>query len=156
MMKKILITGGAYQGKYRYAKEYYHITESNCIDFKETENFEFEKTENMPKYTISFIKQKTGIEDVMNEIICFNNMHLLVKQAVKHEIDVIDLWKKILNQFHIHNNWCVIMDEIGNGIVPIDRFEREYREKAGIFGCYIAGEADEVVRVICGIGNRIK
>ena len=50
----------------------------------------------------------------------------------------------------------VISDEIGNGIVPIDSFEREYRERTGRILVKLAEQADEVVRVICGIGQRIK
>ncbi len=49
----------------------------------------------------------------------------------------------------------VIADEIGNGIVPLDAFERvqgadrQSRNTA-------CKKADEVVRVICGIGQKIK
>ena len=50
----------------------------------------------------------------------------------------------------------VISDEIGNGIVPIDAFEREYRERTGRILVELASQADEVVRVICGIGQKIK
>ena len=53
-------------------------------------------------------------------------------------------------------NSIVISDEIGNGIVPIDSFEREYRERTGRILVKLAEQADEVVRVICGIGQRIK
>ena len=50
----------------------------------------------------------------------------------------------------------VISDEIGNGIVPLDNFEREYRERTGRILVKLAEQADEVVRVICGIGQKIK
>ncbi len=53
-------------------------------------------------------------------------------------------------------NSIVISDEIGNGIVPIDSFEREYRERTGRILVKLAEQADEVVRVICGIGQKIK
>lgn len=52
---------------------------------------------------------------------------------------------------------CVIIsDEIGNGIVPIEAFEREYRERTGRILVELADRANEVERVICGIGQRIK
>ena len=52
---------------------------------------------------------------------------------------------------------CVIIsDEIGNGIVPVNALEREYRERVGRILVKLAGQADEVVRVICGIGQKIK
>ena len=52
---------------------------------------------------------------------------------------------------------CIILsDEIGNGIVPMDAFDREYRDRLGRILISLAKEADEVVRVICGIGQKIK
>ena len=50
----------------------------------------------------------------------------------------------------------LVTDEIGCGIVPADAFERLYREETGRLCCRIAGEADEVWRVCCGTGIRIK
>ena len=50
----------------------------------------------------------------------------------------------------------LIMDEIGYGIVPVDAFERQYRELAGRIGCQLAAEADEVWRVVAGIGKRLR
>lgn len=50
----------------------------------------------------------------------------------------------------------LVTDEIGCGIVPADAFERLYREETGRLCCRIAGEAEEVWRVCCGTGMRIK
>ena len=50
----------------------------------------------------------------------------------------------------------VICDEIGCGLVPIDKFEREYRDLVGKICCKLAREAVKVHRVICGIGTVIK
>lgn len=50
----------------------------------------------------------------------------------------------------------IITDEIGRGIVPAQRRERDFREFVGGLQVMLAQEADEVVRVICGIGQRIK
>ena len=38
----------------------------------------------------------------------------------------------------------------------MDAFEREYRERTGRILIRLAQEAEEVERVICGIGQRIK
>ena len=52
---------------------------------------------------------------------------------------------------------CIIIsDEIGNGIVPADAFEREYRERTGRILIQLAQRAEEVERVVCGIGQKIK
>lgn len=50
----------------------------------------------------------------------------------------------------------IICDEIGNGIVPTDSFDREYRETVGRIVTMIAKKADEVYRLICGVEQRIK
>ena len=47
-------------------------------------------------------------------------------------------------------------NELGYGVVPTDSFDRAYREKTGRVCCRIAKEADEVHRVVCGIGTVIK
>lgn len=52
---------------------------------------------------------------------------------------------------------CIIIsDEVGNGIVPANAFEREYRERTGRILVELAKKAEEVERVICGIGQKIK
>ena len=50
----------------------------------------------------------------------------------------------------------IVCDEIGCGLVPVDAFEREYREAVGRILSALAGEAERVDRVVCGIGTRIK
>ena len=52
---------------------------------------------------------------------------------------------------------CIILsDEIGNGIVPVDSAEREYREQTGRMLCELAEKASHVERIVCGIGEQIK
>ena len=52
---------------------------------------------------------------------------------------------------------CILIcDEIGNGIVPMEAEERTYRECTGRILEGLAAQADEVVRVVCGIGQKIK
>lgn len=53
-------------------------------------------------------------------------------------------------------NCIIISNEIGNGIVPMEAFEREYRERTGRILVQLALKAKEVERVICGIGQKIK
>ena len=50
----------------------------------------------------------------------------------------------------------LISDEIGYGLVPIDDFEREYREFHGRVMTELAEQADCVERIVCGIPQRIK
>lgn len=50
----------------------------------------------------------------------------------------------------------VVMTEVGSGIVPIDRSEREARENAGRLSCALAERADTVVRMCCGLPEVLK
>lgn len=50
----------------------------------------------------------------------------------------------------------VISDEIGYGLVPVDSFERRYRETVGRICGMLAADAEEVERVVCGIAVPIK
>lgn len=45
----------------------------------------------------------------------------------------------------------VICNEVGGGIVPVDGFERDYRENVGRVACFFAGKAEMVLRIVCGI-----
>lgn len=63
---------------------------------------------------------------------------------------------EIMSFLDCNEDCIIICDEIGNGIVPIDPFEREYRERTGRILVQLAKRAEEVERIICGIGQKIK
>ena len=46
--------------------------------------------------------------------------------------------------------------EVGSGVVPLDRGERAWRERAGRLTCELAQRADHVVRMVCGIPVELK
>ena len=50
----------------------------------------------------------------------------------------------------------ITLDEVGCGIVPLEKAERDYREAVGHVGQMLAAAATEVYRVQCGIASRIK
>lgn len=52
---------------------------------------------------------------------------------------------------------CVITcDEVGCGVVPIDRADEAYREAVGRLCCALAAGADAVMRVTAGLPQYIK
>jgi adenosyl cobinamide kinase/adenosyl cobinamide phosphate guanylyltransferase len=58
-------------------------------------------------------------------------------------------------------NWLrdmpvVICDEVGSGIVPLERSERELRDNCGRLCIALAQEAERVVRMVAGIPVTIK
>ena len=46
--------------------------------------------------------------------------------------------------------------EVGSGVVPLDRGERIWRERAGRLSCELTQRADRVVRMVCGIPIDLK
>ena len=46
--------------------------------------------------------------------------------------------------------------EMGSGVVPLDRSERDWRDRAGALACALAARADAVVRMTCGVPVAIK
>ena len=50
----------------------------------------------------------------------------------------------------------IVSDEVGYGVVPIDAFDRKYREAVGRVCTELAGYSQRVTRVACGIGMVIK
>ena len=50
----------------------------------------------------------------------------------------------------------IVANEVGAGIVPMTAEDRAFREAVGRALCIIAQQAQQVTRVVCGIGVRIK
>ena len=50
----------------------------------------------------------------------------------------------------------VICNEVGCGVVPMLKEEREYREQVGRMQVILAKSSESVERVICGIAQKIK
>ena len=130
-----LVIGGYAQGKLNYILQ--KIQEENCLICEEC----------LPEADQAEMAGKHG------KTIIINHFHNWVKgqlhQGGNPEDDVVAFLEK-------NPESIIISDEIGNGIVPIDAFERAYREKTGRLLVKLAAEADEVVRIICGIGQKIK
>lgn len=83
----------------------------------------------------------------------WNEFHLWFKEKMKEGASPEEEAERYLKE---HPDCVIISDEVGNGIVPVDPFEREYRERLGRMLIEIASRAERVERVICGIGQRIK
>lgn len=54
------------------------------------------------------------------------------------------------------NKQVVICNEVGSGVVPIDKTERATREATGRICVELAEKADKVIRIVCGIPTVIK
>lgn len=127
-----LVIGGAWQGKKEYVKRQYHIEESEIWT--------------------------GGYPVAEGEWKCVDGLHNIIKMTEPGTVE--DRTECILQYINrlIENNPDIILicDEVGGGIVPVDKADRDYRECVGRVLCELAGEADSVERVHCGIGQTIK
>ncbi|MBR1693541.1 MAG: bifunctional adenosylcobinamide kinase/adenosylcobinamide-phosphate guanylyltransferase [Lachnospiraceae bacterium] len=84
----------------------------------------------------------------------FNHYHLKVREQLKEGADPMKEAKKLLEEGG--EGLLIISDEVGYGLVPTDAFEREYREQSGRVNCFFAAQAEQVIRIVSGIGMRLK
>lgn len=77
------------------------------------------------------------------------NLHVRVREQLAAGRDPMAL----LDSLRGHAVTC---DEVGCGVVPIDRADEAYREAVGRLCCALAEQADAVVRVTAGIPQYIK
>ena len=78
-------------------------------------------------------------------------------EFVKRWLEQGKNWEELASLMLEENrDLILICDEIGCGLVPVDAFEREYRESTGRVMNALAEQAERVDRVVCGIGRRIK
>ena len=124
-----LIIGGAYQGKREYVMERYGLQNSDISDGNGMKT-----------------QEDSGIKALCN-------VHLWVRNMCEQGKDPVE---EISRLIEVNPNIILIMDEVGNGIVPMDRNERMWREQVGKTGCYLAKRASKVIRLVCGLSQQIK
>lgn len=128
----ILIIGGACQGKKKFAQELSGMDEpafsSNMAD----------GADDCP-------------EDAWKKRFLIG-FHQWIRRTLEEGKDPEEFVRQVLKA----GPEIVTMDEVGCGIVPIERAERDYREAAGRAGQMLAGHARQVYRVVCGIPVKIK
>jgi len=91
-------------------------------------------------------------EDMKNADI-INHFHEYVYRCVQNGDGMDDFAEWI---YEVNPSVCIICDEVGSGIVPIDKNMRDYRELVGRVLCRLAQKSDEMERITCGVGMRIK
>lgn len=79
-------------------------------------------------------------------------LHSYVKRLTEEGADVSAHVKELVTS----GVKVIISDEVGCGIVPADEFESRWRDNAGSASQTAAEYAEGVIRVVCGIGVRLK
>lgn len=91
-----------------------------------------------------------------SSIFIFNKFHFTVRKLLSRGWDQENITKALFALENHCEKVIVISDEIGCGIVPMEKEERLWREENGRILCRIAAKAEKVERIICGIPERIK
>lgn len=127
----VLIIGGSYQGKLDYVKKEYGITDDDVFTCEETSTavgFDEKVIDHFERYVLALIKAGQVPEKAVG-------MQLRASR---------------------YKGRIVICDDISQGLVPMDKTERAWREGVGRTMVRMAEQADKVVRVFCGIPEVIK
>ena len=124
-----LIIGGAFQGKLAYASAAAEIAPEEFAD-----------------------GAVCGFE-VLDTCRGMNHFHEYVRRYLAEGRSVEELPERIVQK---NPEVVLVANELGCGIVPMDPFERQFREAFGRLCCRLAQEAKDVHRVICGLGTVIR
>lgn len=84
-------------------------------------------------------------------IVC--NLHLMVKTLLSEGIQPARWFDQHLPELE---GKILIGDEVGSGVVPIEPFEREWRDETGRVYQLLARQASDVTRVWAGIPQALK
>lgn len=123
----ILIIGGAYQGKLDFAKTTLGIEGSQV-------------------YTC------TGRE-IDFSLRCVDHLEEFAYACVQAGLDPIARFRESREQWR---DSVLICQDVFCGVVPMDPVQRQWRQVTGRLCQYLAGEADRVSRVFCGLEQRLK
>ena len=124
----ILVFGGAYQGKKEFAFRTFGLME-NDIEYAGGKDW------------------KPGEK----KIIC--GMESFVRACAEDGVSSLDKLEAMKEDLE---EKIVIITDISQGIVPMDKVDRFWREENGRAMAFLADRAEAVYRVFCGIESRVK
>lgn len=88
-------------------------------------------------------------------VIC-NHLHRIIAAELAEGKTQAEILAELQDIMQRNEKICFICDEIGNGIVPIEKAERDYREVTGRILTELAEQAETVTCILCGLGQCIK
>jgi len=125
----ILIIGGSYQGKLDFARERFGLVASD----------------------IQICNENTDVLDFSRRCAAYIDRFAL--NRVRAGAEPADAIKSDPDRL---KDMIFIANDVSGGVVPMDPVLRAWREACGRMNNCIAGQADEVWRLFCGIPQRLK
>lgn len=129
-----LVVGGANQGKLAWARRQFNLAYNEIADGAQLE-------------------LTPGELPDMAEHRALCGLHLLLERISGVDSVCLETW---LDALAARPGFVVLCDEIGAGLVPIEREGREHREMVGRSCCRLAAQAEGVWRVFCGLPQQLK
>lgn len=129
-----LYIGGAFQGKLEYVKSLYN-------------------SRNPQIYGRNDFEKLLSLE---NQDAIWNDFHLTIKNLLEKNENQEKIASQVFSIIEKNPEIKIISCEIGSGIVPIEKSDRIWRDFSGHLLVQIAKKAEKVVRIICGLPQRIK
>ena len=121
-----LITGGRCMGKRAYAEKFYGNNFKSVCNLKNENLFEAD---------------------------LILNLHTGVRNLMLKNIDPVNYFMEHLK---ILEHSVIIGDDISCGVIPVDEFERRWRDNTGIIYQNLAGQADRVDYIWAGLALKLK
>lgn len=145
----IFIIGGSYQGKTEQALKRLgeSRTEGSVYDGRKAEQACEQSAEGLRE----MIRAAADAGAVLH-------LEQIIRRLMEQENLVPDWEAQLLKACEDKDEQekIITADEIGYGIVPLQAFERRYREAEGRFCQKLAARARQVFRIVCGIETQIK
>ena len=123
----ILIIGGAYQGKLTFAKDAFGLEDSDVYTCDGPE--------------LDFSRR------------CVRSLETFTLECAKADVDAVARLREHRQQWQ---DTIFICRDISCGVVPLDSTMRKWRNLNGQVCSYLAGEAQRVSRIFCGLEDRLK
>lgn len=124
-----MIIGGVFQGKKAFARELTGICPTEAAD------------------------GMTCAWDDIYQAPMITHFHEYIRRRMQENLPYKEVAKELMER---NPDVVIVTNELGYGVVPIDAFDRRYREDTGRICCELAAFSQEVWRVCCGIGSCIK
>lgn len=123
----VLIIGGAYQGKLDFAKAVFTLSEKDIFTCNSAE--------------IDFFKR------------CINSIEEFTLACVQNGTDPTEYFKAHREDWE---DSILICEDIFCGVVPMRAEMRAWRQVTGRLCQYLSYEATEVIRIFCGLEQKLK
>ena len=91
--------------------------------------------------------------EVPCNMVCISDFQLFIKKVCENGLDPREKTAELLEK---NPRIVIISSEIGNGVIPIEKNDRIWRESVGRACCFLASKAEKVIRMVCGIPTIIK